>query len=152
VDQTARYDGLKVLVVEDNYFVAAALAQHIEDFGATVVGPVGTIQSALKLVDKHGFEINAASLDINLAGQLVFPVADALLARDIPVVFSTGYDLQVIPENYRGITRCQKPINSETVARELLERGLQHRDAGPHCTGIPSEGQRQVQPDEGCAP
>jgi CheY-like chemotaxis protein len=124
-----RFDGLQILIVEDNYFVASALAQRIQDYGAIVVGPVATLQSALELVETHGFELNGASLDINLNGRLVFPVADALLARGIPIVFSTGYDLRAIPENYRDIPRCEKPINSEAVARELLERAAQHREA-----------------------
>jgi DNA-binding LytR/AlgR family response regulator len=124
-----RFDGLQILIVEDNYFVASALAQRIQDYGAIVVGPVATLQSALELVETHGSELNGASLDINLNGRLVFPVADALLARAIPIVFSTGYDVRAIPENYRDIPRCEKPVNSETVARELLERAAQHRQA-----------------------
>jgi CheY-like chemotaxis protein len=128
MEQTGRFDGLQILIVEDNYFVAAALAQRIQDRGATVVGPVATLQTALESVERHGFELNGASLDINLAGQLVFPVADALLARGIPFIFSTGYDLRVIPEIYRDIPRCEKPVNAETVARSLLERAVEHRE------------------------
>jgi CheY-like chemotaxis protein len=127
MEQTGRFDELQILIVEDNYFVAAAVAQRIEDQGARVVGPVATVQSALELVEKHGSELDGASLDINLAGELIFPVADALLARDIPLIFSTGYDLRVIPEMYRDIPRCEKPVNAETLARELLERAAQHR-------------------------
>ena len=126
-ERVERCDGLQILIVEDNYFVASALAQRIQDHGASVVGPVATLQSALELVETHGFELNGASLDINLNGRLVFPVADALLARGIPIVFSTGYDSRAIPESYREIPRCEKPIDSETVARELLERAAQHR-------------------------
>jgi CheY-like chemotaxis protein len=128
-ERIERFDGLQILIVEDNYFVASALAQRIQDHGAMVVGPVATLESALELVETHGFELNGASLDINLNGRLVFPVADALLARGIPIVFSTGYDSRAIPENYREIPRCEKPIDSETVARELLEHAAQHRDA-----------------------
>jgi CheY-like chemotaxis protein len=115
MEQSQRFDGLQILIVEDNYFVASAL--------------VATLPSALELVEKHGSELNGASLDINLNGRLVFPVADALTARAIPILFSTGYDLGAIPESYRDIPRCEKPIDSETVARELLERAAQHREA-----------------------
>lgn len=127
MEQSQRFDGLHILIVEDNYFVASALAQRLQDHGAIVIGPVGTLPSALELVDKHGFQLNGASLDVNLNGRLVFPVADALIALRIPIVFSTGYDLRAIPKDYRDIPRCEKPIDSETVARQLLGRAAQHR-------------------------
>jgi CheY-like chemotaxis protein len=128
MEQAGRFDALQILIVEDNYFVAVALAQRIQDMGASVVGPVATLQSALEIVERNGYELNGASLDVNLAGQLVFPVADALLARGIPFIFSTGYDLRAIPEMYRGIPRCEKPVTAETVAHELLRRAAEHRE------------------------
>jgi CheY-like chemotaxis protein len=127
MERAERFDGLQILIVEDNFFIAAVLAQLIEDFGASVIGPAATLSSALELVEKHGFEINGASLDINLAGLTVFPVADALLVRDIPFIFSTGYDLYAIPEIYRDVPRNQKPVNAESVVRELLARASEHR-------------------------
>jgi CheY-like chemotaxis protein len=119
------HEGLQILIVEDNYLAAIALSQSVQQYGAAVVGPAATVQNALALADEHGDQLSGASLDVNLAGQFVFPVADELIARGIPIVFSSGYDSSVIPEKYRDIPLFLKPIDTHTVARELLERATQ---------------------------
>ena len=121
------YQGLQILIVEDNYLAAIVLSQSVQEYGAAVVGPAAAVQRALALVDEHGDELSGASLDVNLAGQFVFPVADELIARGIPIVFSSGYDSSVIPEKYRDIPLFLKPIDTHNVARELLERAAQFR-------------------------
>jgi CheY-like chemotaxis protein len=123
------YEGLQILIVEDNYLAAIVLSQSVQEYGAAVVGPAAPVQSALALVDEHGAKLSGASLDVNLAGQFVFPVADELIARGIPIVFSSGYDSSVIPEKYRDIPMCLKPIDTHDVAGELLERAAQFRRA-----------------------
>jgi len=79
----------RVLVVEDEAVVAMELAQVLTAAGAEVVGPVGTIEEALQLVD--GQPIDRALLDVNLRGRLITPVAAALTRRRIPFVYLTGY-------------------------------------------------------------
>lgn len=110
--------GRRVLLVEDDYFIADELAQWLRNAGAEVIGPVGTLSEALHLLDSH--PLDGAILDINLRGELAYPLADALISRGTPLVFSTGYDESAIPERYCDVTRCEKPLDPATVTRALL--------------------------------
>src|SRR5215212_6827516 len=102
--------GKTILVVEDEYTLASELAHFLEGQGAAVVGPVGTVKGALALVERDGARLDAAVLDINLRTERVYPVADALIDRRVPVVFATGYDELLMATPYIGLPRCQKPI------------------------------------------
>src|SRR5690349_13470992 len=88
----------RILTVEDEYMLAQELALFLEQHGATVVGPVGTVQAALGLATREA--VDAAVLDVNLRSQLVYPVADALIERGVPVVFVTGYDELLLQRPY----------------------------------------------------
>ena len=111
--------GRTLLVVEDEYIVAADLAMRLEDAGAAVVGPAGSVEEALDLVQSEGSTLDAAVLDVNLAGQRVYPVADALIARGVPFVLTTGYDASAIDSKYVDIPRCEKPVDPAALARSL---------------------------------
>lgn len=113
--------GRRVLVVEDESLVAMLLETMLEDMGCVPVGPAATIDEALKLVDQETFD--AALLDVNVAGQQVFPVARALEARGIPLVFSTGYGEGGLPEAWRGRPTVQKPF-TEAIIRDALMAAL----------------------------
>jgi DNA-binding response OmpR family regulator len=109
------------LVVEDDYLIAADLAEHLAEFGVEVIGPVCSVEAALNLVNTLSVELDGASLDVNLRGERVYPVADALRARHVPFVFSTGYDAGVVPPPYRDIPRCAKPVDMKILALTLVE-------------------------------
>lgn len=111
--------GRRVLVVEDEYFVADDVARRLEARGAEVIGPVGDVDDALDLIDDTE-RLHAAVLDLNLKGEMAFPVADALIERGVPFVFATGYDQGAIPERYSKFARCEKPIDPDKIARALL--------------------------------
>lgn len=100
--------GRKILVVEDEYLIALQVATTLGDAGAEVVGPIGTLRGALGVVAADE-SLDGAVLDVNLRGELVYPVADALAARGVPFVFATGYDQTVIPERFADATICDKP-------------------------------------------
>src|SRR5262249_25056703 len=94
---------------------------EFERAGAEVLGPVGRVKDALELLE--GCErLDGAILDINLSGEEVYDVADALEARAIPFVFATGYDADIIPERYARVTRCEKPIEPVKVGEALFNR------------------------------
>ena len=112
--------GRRLLIVEDEYMIAADLASALEEQGAKVIGPAGSIEQALELMDRER-EIDGAVLDINLRGKRAYPVAEALSARGVPFVFATGYDAWVIPEAYTGVPRLEKPVNTRALARLLAK-------------------------------
>jgi CheY-like chemotaxis protein len=114
----------RLLVVEDEYLIAAALALALEGDGAEVVGPAGSVRDALALVEAEGDRLDGAVLDINLRDERVYPVADALAARGVPFVFLTGYDARVIPDAYAGVPHCEKPVSSALLWRMLSKVGV----------------------------
>ena len=88
---TGSLRGRRLLVVEDNYIVAADITLALEERGVEVIGPAGSVGVALKLIAEQN-PIDGAVLDVDLRGQRVYPVADALRDAGIPFVFTTGYD------------------------------------------------------------
>ena len=112
--------GCRVLLVEDEYYIADDLAQRLSAHGAILLGPVTTVEKALAMVQSEE-RIDAAVLDINLRGEMIYPVAERLIARGVPVVFASGYDQLVIPERFAGIPHFEKPVRLED-----LRRALQH--------------------------
>ncbi|MFW5641548.1 MAG: response regulator [Roseicyclus sp.] len=112
-------DGRHVLVVEDEYLLAEQLAFELRGLGAAVLGPTGSVDRALDLV--AGAErLDGAVVDVNLNGDMAFPVVDALLARGVPVVFATGYDRQSLPARYADLPNVQKPVDALRIARALM--------------------------------
>lgn len=110
--------GRRVLVVEDEYLAATALADELTDAGAQVVGLAPSISKALALIGRT-LAIDVAILDVNLGGEAVYPVADALSDRGVPFVLVTGYDRDAIPARYQGVPSLQKPIASKAVLDAL---------------------------------
>ena len=108
-----------VLIVEDEYFIATDLAKGFADAGIDILGPVPSLAKALAFAEHE--RISGAVLDINLDGDKVYAVADALIGRGVPVVFVTGYDETEIPDRFAAIPFCQKPAEVGGVI-EALER------------------------------
>lgn len=117
---TVRFTGqpIRILVVEDEYFVAADLAQALAAAGTAVIGPVSTEDEALALLDA-GERIDGAVLDINLRGEMVYPLADALRERGVPFVFATGYGASILPIRFRGVPRWEKPFDYRALAQSI---------------------------------
>ena len=110
--------GRQVLVVEDEYFIADDIARALDRLGAEVVGPVPDRDEALALLSS-GERIDLAVLDINLHGETVHPVADALQDRGVPFVFATGYDQSVVPDRHQDAPRWEKPFDPTVLVRAL---------------------------------
>jgi len=107
----------RVLVVEDEFLLGLSLLEDLAEAGADVVGPVSTLDEALEVVMSDAFDL--ALLDINIRGEMSFPIADALLARNVPLIFLTGYDADVIPERLRRWPRIGKPYDPRELASTL---------------------------------
>jgi CheY-like chemotaxis protein len=110
--------GRRVLVVEDEYFLAEDLAKALKRLGAEVIGPVADPQEGLDLLGR-GTIIDAAVVDINLRGEMTFQIASRLRSRGIPFAFSTGYEKRVVPREFQDVEHWEKPVDAQAIARSL---------------------------------
>lgn len=108
--QSNRLSGKSVLMVEDEYLIADALCSAFEMEDVHVVGPFPSVATAMKALDQ-GMTADAAVLDVNLNGERVFPLADRLMADNVPIILTTGYDSDAIPRDYAHLQRLQKPVH-----------------------------------------
>jgi CheY-like chemotaxis protein len=114
MEQGAELSGLKVLVVEDEPLIAMSLADLLRGFGCLVVGPALNLNQSMRLIQAE--VVDGAILDINLGGENVFPLADALAARCIPFVYVTGYS-NLLRERDKGRPVLQKPYKSQDLIK-----------------------------------
>jgi DNA-binding LytR/AlgR family response regulator len=110
--------GRRVLVVEDEYFLADDIVQALTALGARIVGPYGDLDEATHVVDGD-VAIDAAVVDINLRNEMVFPLARVLRSRRVPLVFTTGYDKTSIEPEFQDVRLWDKPLDIRAMAREL---------------------------------
>jgi CheY-like chemotaxis protein len=108
--------GARVLVVEDEPMVSLALQDTLADFGSEVVGAAARLQPALDLARDLSFDV--AVLDIDLGGTRIDPVAEAIAARGLPIVFVTGYGQDAAPRRVPGPV-LEKPYEAATLQRAL---------------------------------
>ena len=105
---TAALEGIRVLVVEDEFLVASLIEDMLTSAGCVVSGPVSRLPEALDAVDRGTFD--AAVLDVNLAGDRIDPVADALSRRNVPFMFVTGYSTGALSGGHAERPRLRKPF------------------------------------------
>ncbi len=111
--------GKRVLVVEDEPVVAMCLEDILESLGCVTVGPAGRLAEGLALAQAGG--LDAAILDINLAGERSTAIAEALERQSVPFAFASGYGSP--PEGLEGRPLLEKPyreVDVATVLRRLL--------------------------------
>ena len=114
----------RILVVEDELMIRMLLEDMLGELGYTVAAEAARIEEALEAAKNADFDI--AILDVNLNGQPISPVADALVARGMPFVFATGYGERGLPEPYRDRPTLKKPFQMDGLKQMLqtaLERG-----------------------------
>ena len=113
-------NGMRVLIVEDNYVVADALRYLIDGYGGSVTAIVPSVERAMEALSAGGVDI--AVLDIDLHGVSVVPLAEHLRTQGMPFVFLTGYgDAEILPEHLRGQPRFDKPVQAERLVQALLD-------------------------------
>jgi two-component system, response regulator PdtaR len=117
--------GIRILVVEDEFFLAHLLEEDLRQAGADIIGPLNTLARALEGSRRESFDI--AVLDVNLGGEFVYPLADELRERGIPFVFLSGYGPADFPERFRSSSRVAKPYDFR-VLLSVLQQTL-HRPA-----------------------
>jgi DNA-binding response OmpR family regulator len=110
-------EGLCVLVVEDNYFIAVEMCSALRAAGAEVIGPARDMETGLAAVRDE--QVDCAVLDINLRGRLAFQLATELRARKVPTIFATGYDSTMIPPELADVTRFEKPVDMTALCRAV---------------------------------
>ena len=110
----------RILIVEDSFLVVLALEGMCEELGWQIVGPATRLDQALALARSETFD--AAMLDVNLDGEMSWPVATVLAERGIPFAFSTGYDeTTILPHDLVGTPVLSKPYRSEDVEKRLRQ-------------------------------
>jgi CheY-like chemotaxis protein len=112
-------DFRRVLVVEDEIMIRMLLEDMLDDLGFKVALTAGRVDEAIMLARDGEFDV--AILDVNLNGDLVYPVADVLAARGLPFAFSTGYGDAGMPDNYRDRPTLQKPFQLAGLEKALAE-------------------------------
>ncbi|WP_337268258.1 response regulator [Oryzifoliimicrobium ureilyticus] len=116
--------GKHVLIVEDEYLVAAEARRALEKAGAVVVGPAPSVEEGIRLLEVS--QVDGAILDIRLDGETVFPIADRLIELNIPFVFATAYTQTELPGRYGGYVLCEKPAELDVIASALFAN--HHKD------------------------
>jgi DNA-binding response OmpR family regulator len=114
VETAPALDGVRVLVVEDDFIIALQLESLLLNAGAEIVGLCRSVEEALSLIEAG--DVGAAVLDVRLAGETITPVARRLAQRGTPFVFYTG---QVGGDptlaEWRGCTVLSKPASARAI-------------------------------------
>jgi CheY-like chemotaxis protein len=113
-------NGLRLLLVEDEAMVAMMVEDMLNELGCVVVDVAGTVATGLALAVDDALQIDGAVLDVNLGAETVYPVAEALKAKGVPFVFSTGYSTVGIAASFAGVPILAKPYELRALERQLM--------------------------------
>lgn len=111
--------GKRVLLVEDEALVAMLVEDMLADQGCVVAAAAARLADALSLARDPALDVDLAILDVNLAGEPVFGVAEALASRGVPFAFATGYGAGGLPEGWKNRPTLQKPFTAADVTQVL---------------------------------
>lgn len=109
--------GIAILVVEDDFLIADDLSRELRDEGALVLGPAASLAQGLAQLAERRPDL--AVLDIDLDGQPVFPLAEALRAHAVPFLFATGLEADALPDRFRDVPRFDKPVRLQAIIAAL---------------------------------
>ena len=111
--------GVRVLILEDEFFLADDLARALRDAGGEPVGPVATIEQAVAIVENE--RLDAAILDLNLRGEMASDFAEHLAATELPCVIVSGYGEDSRPQSLTRLRRLEKPVGAPAVMEALVD-------------------------------
>jgi DNA-binding response OmpR family regulator len=100
--------GLRILVAEDALMIADLIAEGLEAEGCRVVGPVPRVEEGVALAEHE--QLDGALLDIDLHGEVSYPIAAVLVERQVPFAFLTGYTEKAVPDAFHDVPRLAKPF------------------------------------------
>ena len=112
--------GKRLLLVEDEALVGMMMKDSLTELGFSVIGPFSRIADAMQAAREETFQ--AAILDINVKGEMIYDLADAIAARDIPLIFVTGYGSEAIEERFKTVPVLQKPVDRTALERVLVSK------------------------------
>lgn len=113
-------EGVRVLIVEDEFLIADDLARALRSAGADPVGPVSSVDDAEQLV-RQG-HVDAAIIDLNLRGEMASDFAQRLAATNLPCLIVSGYGGDALPESVSDIPQLEKPVSPASVIQALANR------------------------------
>lgn len=99
---------MKVLLVEDEFIISMLTEEMLNELGFEVSMSAATLEQGLECAGNGVFDL--AVLDVNLNGQMSYPIADILAKRSIPFIFASGYGAQGIDARYTHTLKLQKPF------------------------------------------
>ena len=126
VNMRAPLTGCRILIAEDEWFLANDLQTVLKSVGADVVALVGDLDDAQAQVARGEFDLGI--IDINLRGRHAFGLADELQRQGRPFIFFTGYGAEIIPARFADVARIEKPFDLHTLSRyvlQLWQRGIE---------------------------
>jgi two-component SAPR family response regulator len=113
----------RILVVEDDYLLAAGIVDEIEDHNGIAIGPAPTLVTGIDLLRRE--RPDACILNIRLGPNMVYPLADEILTAGIPFVFASAEHRSSIPHRFRNIPLHTKPVDMVRAAATLMGPGAQ---------------------------
>jgi CheY-like chemotaxis protein len=108
-----------ILIVEDEPLISMMLEDFLDTLGHRVAGTCDSVAEALDRVEEGGFDI--AILDVNLKGELIWPVADRLAAKNIPYVLATGGHIEPPPSQHADVPVLSKPYTIDAIEPVLKD-------------------------------
>jgi DNA-binding NtrC family response regulator len=120
-DRALQLHGRRVLVVEDEYYLADDIRRTLTAAGANIIGPFSTLREAQIAVDDRDFD--CAVLDLNLHGESAAPIAEQLLDRGKRFVLATGYGSSAVPERLQDVPRVEKPFDPAALLNVVSQLG-----------------------------
>jgi CheY-like chemotaxis protein len=107
----------RVLIAEDEFLVSLLLEEELRSLGCSIVGPFKRVAEAVAASRSQAFDF--AILDVNLGGEMIYPLADELEARNVPFIFTSGYGSMSLPERFRAHVCLTKPYDGAALVNEI---------------------------------
>jgi CheY-like chemotaxis protein len=119
---TSPVSSCSVLIVEDETLLRMMITEMLEELGHRVTAEAARLEQALPLARSADFDL--AVLDVNIAGQLITPVAELIASRQLPIIFATGYGVSDLPEAFRNRPALRKPFMVDGL-KHAIEQAMQ---------------------------